>query len=121
MFGVGGVAQLGEHQVRNLGVRGSIPLVSTIFYFCVGMWHSLVARIVRDDEAAGSNPVIPTICLDIGGRKIISEVWLCVNSCDVKSKENFRFYNKSCGVPFKRQPQFFGSFNGYMLNVVVWH
>ncbi len=25
------------------------------------MWHSLVARIVRDDEAAGSNPVIPTI------------------------------------------------------------
>ena len=27
----------------------------------VGMWHSLVARIVRDDEAAGSNPVIPTI------------------------------------------------------------
>ena len=26
-----------------------------------GMWHSLVARIVRDDEAAGSNPVIPTI------------------------------------------------------------
>ena len=30
--------------------------------FCdYGMWHSLVARIVRDDEAAGSNPVIPTI------------------------------------------------------------
>ena len=30
--------------------------------YCVsGMWHSLVARIVRDDEAAGSNPVIPTI------------------------------------------------------------
>ena len=26
----------------------------------VGMWRSLVARIVRDDEAAGSNPVIPT-------------------------------------------------------------
>lgn len=24
------------------------------------MWRSLVARIVRDDEAAGSNPVIPT-------------------------------------------------------------
>ena len=24
------------------------------------MWHSLVARIVRDDEAAGSNPVTPT-------------------------------------------------------------
>ena len=29
---------------------------------CVyGMWHSLVARFVRDEEAAGSNPVIPTI------------------------------------------------------------
>ena len=27
----------------------------------VGMWLSLVERIVRDDEVAGSNPVIPTI------------------------------------------------------------
>lgn len=26
---VGDVAQLGEHQVRNLGVEGSIPFVST--------------------------------------------------------------------------------------------
>ena len=26
----GDVAQLGEHQVRNLGVEGSIPFVSTI-------------------------------------------------------------------------------------------
>lgn len=25
------------------------------------MWRSLVARVVRDDEVAGSNPVIPTI------------------------------------------------------------
>ncbi len=32
-------------------------------HIVVGMWHSLVARIVRDDEAAGSNPVIPTIYL----------------------------------------------------------
>lgn len=24
------------------------------------MWRSLVARLVRDQEAAGSNPVIPT-------------------------------------------------------------
>ena len=30
-------------------------------HIVAGMWHSLVARIVRDDEAAGSNPVIPTI------------------------------------------------------------
>lgn len=28
---VGDVAQLGEHQVRNLGVEGSIPFVSTNF------------------------------------------------------------------------------------------
>ena len=27
----GDVAQLGEHQVRNLGVEGSIPFVSTIY------------------------------------------------------------------------------------------
>lgn len=27
-----------------------------------GMWRSLVARVVRDDEVAGSNPVIPTNC-----------------------------------------------------------
>ena len=31
-----------------------------LFIVFGGMWHSLVARIVRDDEAAGSNPVIPT-------------------------------------------------------------
>ena len=33
------------------------------------MWHSLVARFVRDEEAAGSNPVIPT-------RKSQRHVWL---------------------------------------------
>ena len=26
----------------------------------IGMWRSLVARVVRDDEVAGSNPVTPT-------------------------------------------------------------
>ncbi len=26
----------------------------------IGMWLSLVERVVRDDEVAGSNPVIPT-------------------------------------------------------------
>ena len=26
-----------------------------------GLWRSLVARLVRDEEAAGSNPVSPTI------------------------------------------------------------
>ena len=29
------------------------------------MWHSLVARFVRDEEAAGSNPVIPTIFMSM--------------------------------------------------------
>ena len=38
--------------------------VDRILPVVVGMWHSLVARIVRDDEAAGSNPVIPTIYID---------------------------------------------------------
>ena len=26
----------------------------------IGVWHSLVVRLVRDQEAAGSNPVTPT-------------------------------------------------------------
>jgi hypothetical protein len=26
----------------------------------IGVWRSLVARVVRDDEVAGSNPVTPT-------------------------------------------------------------
>ena len=30
---------------------------------CHGVWRSLVARVVRDDEAAGSNPVTPTVGL----------------------------------------------------------
>ena len=37
------------------------PAIYAILIYVVGMWHSLVARIVRDDEAAGSNTVIPTI------------------------------------------------------------
>lgn len=32
-----------------------------------GVWRSLVARVVRDDEAAGSNPVTPTTDLLSGG------------------------------------------------------
>ena len=28
---------------------------------CHGVWRSLVARFVRDEEAAGSNPVTPTM------------------------------------------------------------
>jgi hypothetical protein len=34
----------------------------------IGLWRSLVARLVRDEEAAGSNPVSPTVVMsqDIG-------------------------------------------------------
>ena len=28
---------------------------------CHGVWRSLVARFVRDEEVAGSNPVTPTV------------------------------------------------------------
>ena len=38
----------------------SNPADRGIISSVVGMWHSLVARFVRDEEAAGSNPVIPT-------------------------------------------------------------
>ena len=41
-----------------------------------GMWHSLVARIVRDDEAAGSNPVIPTI--ESQGLGVFSESFFAI-------------------------------------------
>jgi hypothetical protein len=30
-------------------------------HFCGGMWRSLVAHFVRDEGAAGSNPVIPIL------------------------------------------------------------
>src|SRR5690606_26374620 len=29
----------------------------------IGLWRSLVARLVRDEEAAGSNPVSPTVVI----------------------------------------------------------
>ncbi len=32
-----------------------------LFFNSFGVWRSLVARIVRDDEVAGSNPVTPTL------------------------------------------------------------
>ncbi len=37
--------------------------------FVYGVWHSLVVRLVRDQEAAGSNPVTPT---NVGKNKEIS-------------------------------------------------
>ena len=38
--------------------RGGIRFRSA--HEAIGVWRSLVARVVRDDEAAGSNPVTPT-------------------------------------------------------------
>ncbi len=35
--------------------------VVNLIYFYIGMWLSLVERLVRDEEAAGSNPVIPIL------------------------------------------------------------
>ena len=52
----GPVAQLGERSVRIREVEGSNPFGSTN----IGVWRSLVSRLVRDQEAMGSSPVTPT-------------------------------------------------------------
>ncbi len=40
----GGVAQLGEHHVRNVGVEGSIPFSSTTFLFSTTFFNRTVGR-----------------------------------------------------------------------------
>jgi hypothetical protein len=35
------------------------------YHFYGGMWRSLVAHFVRDEGAAGSNPVIPIVYLSL--------------------------------------------------------
>ena len=57
-------------------------LVHSIILDVVGMWHSLVARIVRDDEAAGSNPVIPTIFMSLR-----ANLWVC-SFCFTRNKKS---------------------------------
>ena len=42
---------------RKLGSSGQEAVGSK---FNIGVWHSLVVRLVRDQEAVGSNPVTPT-------------------------------------------------------------
>jgi hypothetical protein len=42
----GGVAQLGEHHVRNVGVEGSIPFSSTIFVFPFRSSLFLIGRVM---------------------------------------------------------------------------
>ena len=43
---------------RARGARVCSPLAA---HRHIGLWRSLVARLVRDEEAAGSNPVSPTL------------------------------------------------------------
>ena len=50
------MAQQAEQQFRKLQVMGSNPIIGSK----LGVWRSLVARFVRDEEVAGSNPVTPT-------------------------------------------------------------
>ena len=45
-------------QVRILS---RAPLIGNVIQRDIGVWRSLEARVVRDDEAAGSNPATPTI------------------------------------------------------------
>ena len=50
------------------------------------MWRSLVARVVRDDEVAGSNPVIPTASpgsLDRGFVVPAAFLWRSISAADV--------------------------------------
>ncbi len=51
-----------EQPATNRQVEGSSPSSSTggVRPAAIGMWRSLEARVVRVDEAGGSNPLIPT-------------------------------------------------------------
>ena len=53
------IAQLVEHSAVNRSVVGSSP-TGRALKKTNGMWLSLVERLVRDQEVAGSSPVIPT-------------------------------------------------------------
>ena len=39
----------------------TLQTIFDIILDCNGVWHSLVVRLVRDQEVVGSNPVTPTI------------------------------------------------------------
>jgi hypothetical protein len=51
----GGVAQLGERYVRNVQVRGSNPLISTIFLKDRG-YHGATGKDRQKDQRDGNSP-----------------------------------------------------------------
>ena len=50
LYAGGGVAQLGEHHVRNVGVEGSIPFSSTTFLFLTTNMHQGIEPASGADE-----------------------------------------------------------------------
>ena len=57
----GVIAQLGEHLPCTQGVRGSIPLGSTIFLFFVAEQLSWLEHPVHTRQVVGSSPISATI------------------------------------------------------------
>lgn len=49
-----------DRTARSAVTRDTSPPCSGIREVTFGLWRRLVARVVRDDEVAGSNPVSPT-------------------------------------------------------------
>ena len=51
---------LGAHFDYIFGRAAQVLIPTFENLIAIGVWHSLVVRMVRDHEAAGSNPVTPT-------------------------------------------------------------
>ena len=62
-------------RVRGSGKVARVADRSTYQPVRIGLWRSLVARLVRDEEAAGSNPVSPTLCLQTSWTAGPAEYW----------------------------------------------
>ena len=68
------------------------------------MWRSLVARVVRDDEVAGSNPVIPTTSpgpLDRGF--VVSAVFLPQVSQQILAQVLLQIFERIKATPLPAQ------------------
>jgi len=55
-----GGASRGSSAAERFRPPGS-ACVGVNFFFMIGAWRSLVARLLREQEAGGSNPLAPTI------------------------------------------------------------